>query len=594
MRKIFLFLLAAMALAGAVCAKSQDKERIRTKARHYLLESAVHNLNGDNAATYELSRKAFRTDPSYDEAAYSFGLYRLSLPPTDTVDEFANSFGLMRTYIDNYPKDYIGSRRYAIIASRIGDLDEARRIYERNESIFPEKSEDILNLANVYISLDSISEALRTINRYENLEGKSSGLSVHKISMMLSRQDTAAALQEADELIAYNASNADNYIVKGNTFIVIEKPDSAYKYFAKAETVEPESGRAKIAMANYWMQKGDTAKYDSKIYEALLANDFDMDDKISMLMGYMAKLLSDNSNSERAAVLFKSLTDQYPHEPAVMWLASEYSAVNKDYDDAAEKISYALSLSPDNTQYWEKLMQYRMGAEKYDLAEEAYNAGSKKVKPSDGMDYLLATSYQLANRYDDAIMVYDRLIKQIDARFSATDTINSNQIAASVSPDNRLKLSSLYLSTGDAFQLMKDTTSTFNAYGNAIAFYPENTLALNNYAYLMAESGLDLKQAERMAAKAIQIEPENPIFLDTYAWILFKQGEYTEALPYQSIAVEKSSEEPSSELYDHFGDILFNAGEQERALENWTKALELDPDNELIQRKVKNKTYYEK
>lgn len=210
------------------------------------------------------------------------------------------------------------------------------------------------------------------------------------------------------------------------------------------------------------------------------------------------------------------------------------------------------------------------------------------------MDYLLATSYQLANRYDDAIMVYDRLIKQIDARFSATDTINSNQIAASVSPDNRLKLSSLYLSTGDAFQLMKDTTSTFNAYGNAIAFYPENTLALNNYAYLMAESGLDLKQAERMAAKAIQIEPENPIFLDTYAWILFKQGEYTEALPYQSIAVEKSSEEPSSELYDHFGDILFNAGEQERALENWTKALELDPDNELIQRKVKNKTYYEK
>jgi hypothetical protein len=38
--------------------------------------------------------------------------------------------------------------------------------------------------------------------------------------------------------------------------------------------------------------------------------------------------------------------------------------------------------------------------------------------------------------------------------------------------------------------------------------------------------------------------------------------------------------------------LWFN-DDKEGAVEQWGKALELDPDNELLQRKVKNKTYYE-
>ncbi len=33
-------------------------------------------------------------------------------------------------------------------------------------------------------------------------------------------------------------------------------------------------------------------------------------------------------------------------------------------------------------------------------------------------------------------------------------------------------------------------------------------------------------------------------------------------------------------------------GEPQKALEFWEKALALDPDNELLQRKVKHKTYF--
>ena len=65
-----------------------------------------------------------------------------------------------------------------------------------------------------------------------------------------------------------------------------------------------------------------------------------------------------------------------------------------------------------------------------------------------------------------------------------------------------------------------------------------------------------------------------------------------------AIVVEDSTEAdisektPSAEVFDHAGDIYFMNGEPQKALEFWEKALALDPDNELLQRKVKHKTYF--
>ena len=50
----------------------------------------------------------------------------------------------------------------------------------------------------------------------------------------------------------------------------------------------------------------------------------------------------------------------------------------------------------------------------------------------------------------------------------------------------------------------------------------------------------------------------------------------------------------SAEIFHHAGDIYFMAGEPEQALDFWEKALKLDPDNELLKKKVNHKTYFYK
>ncbi len=49
---------------------------------------------------------------------------------------------------------------------------------------------------------------------------------------------------------------------------------------------------------------------------------------------------------------------------------------------------------------------------------------------------------------------------------------------------------------------------------------------------------------------------------------------------------------PSADVYDHAGDIYFMNGEHAKAVEFWEKAHELDPDDEIIAKKVKHRTIF--
>ena len=151
-------------------------------------------------------------------------------------------------------------------------------------------------------------------------------------------------------------------------------------------------------------------------------------------------------------------------------------------------------------------------------------------------------------------------------------------------------ISEILTGMGDVSSEANDQDSAMKCYEKALEYDPLNSSALNNYAYYLAQRGEDLDRAERMAALAVKDSPDNANFIDTYAWVFFAKKDYQMALLYIKSAVEKDED---NHLLEHYGDILWFVDDKEGAIEQWTKALEMDPDNELLQRKVKDKTYYE-
>src|SRR5690606_31201772 len=136
-----------------------------------------------------------------------------------------------------------------------------------------------------------------------------------------------------------------------------------------------------------------------------------------------------------------------------------------------------------------------------------------------------------------------------------------------------------------------DATSNV-AYEEALKLDSNNTYVLNNFAYYLALKKEDLSKAEEMSRKANTIYPDNASFQDTYAWVLFQQGNYQEALVWIDKAIGLT-ENPSSVLIEHKGDILFHLGNEQEALDFWQKAGQLPEgeNNEKLHQKIKEKTY---
>lgn len=605
MRKSLFFLLPILAalfllptlVQAAGKTDAGASQRLRLKARYYYLEGARLQAADDIPEAYEYFKKAHLIDPDYPEAAYSYGMTRILLK-TDTLQtrgELLKSLSLMRPYVDAYPGDVFESTSYGIIAGHLDTVPETIRVYERLDTLRHNRI-TLIQLADAYMNAGRSQDALDALDRFESSEGKSPQLSLKKMGFMLAAGDTVGAVNEADALIASNPKEPTFRMLKGNLLEAIGRTDSVLACYLEAERLAPDNGNAKLALANYYKQQGDSVLFDRKMYEALLSEDFVMEEKLSLISEYLQTLLDGSNDTSRGDHLFSVLLEQYPHEPQVLDLSARYSGAKGDFTRAAQSISYAIDQDPDNIQYRGQLMRYQLSANDAKGARETYlRAREHSPEAATALGMLYATACSIDKDYDEAINTYTTLIHEERPDLPIGNTITDNTLLSGLNYEKLNYLSALYQMAGDTFYQMKDLEKTYSAYDNSLLFNPENTLALNNYAYFLSENGGDLDRALDMISKVIEQAPDNDTYLDTYAWVLFKRKDYDKALEAQRKALEVAEakgEADNAEFFDHLGDILFMCHQPKEALENWKRALSLDPDNALIKKKVKHKTFF--
>lgn len=407
-------------------------------------------------------------------------------------------------------------------------------------------------------------------------------------------KDTIGAVDEASKLIATNPYEPNYMILKGNLYDLLGEQDSTLRYFLDAERIAPESGAAKLALADFYRQKGDSVNFDAKMYEMLLCEDVDLDRKREIVAGYLQQLLSDKQDTGRGDHLFAELRDQYPHEPKVLDLAARYSAAKGDFSDAEEQIRYALDMEPENAVFWGQLITYQLAADSAEKALATYDEAKTHVTPDDNLRYLYASVAQEAKRTDIAVKTYREMIAEIDSLLPTDRLLTLNDVRHDITLQQLDKLSSLFTAMGDAWHAGEQRDSSYQAFENAIVLDDSNVLAKNNYAYFLSIEGGDLEKAKELSSATITGEnAKNATYLDTYAWILHRKGEDQEAEKYQKQAIEvmEEAEYESAEIYDHYGDILESLGNIAGAVENWEKALAIDPEYEGVKEKIeKGKT----
>ena len=564
-----LLLLTVLPFADKLMASDRKaiSEDDRGKAEYIFLEAEKQRNMGRDDAFHHLLQYAHSLDPENSAIAYYLGYSRLMKSNLSVSDSlFSSSLRMMRKHVDAHPEDKYEAMLYANGNMIANQVQEGLRVLKIQAERNPHNVEVQLSIADAYARLEDYRNAIAAYDSVQQWQGQSVQLSARKVRAYQALNDTVGAIGEMRSLLATAPRNVDYNLAMGNMMLMFGERDSALTYYDKAQQYEPENGATYLAKAQFYNAIGDSVNYDQQTYQALVSKDLDVASKVEVLADYARHLLVAKDSSARTENLFKVLIEQHPNEPQIRMLFSDYLAAKDDMKGAAEQMDYAVNLDPTDAQAWNRLLVLNIISENY---EAAIAAGDRAIElnPNDIELYgYIAPAYYNIKQYDKAIEVYKKALAAVDS----TDTEHRSMFLGGM---------------GDAKFSMGDTIGAFALYDQAIEIDPNNVSILNNYAYFLTLCNRNLDKAERMSAKTVQAEPQNATFLDTYAWVFYKRKEYTMAQLYIEMAI-KNERRPSSDIYDHYGDILLAVGNKQEALKQWKKALELDAGNKELLEKV--------
>jgi len=269
--------------------------------------------------------------------------------------------------------------------------------------------------------------------------------------------------------------------------------------------------------------------------------------------------VKNKSYDKAASVLSKALVNDRGNVFLLDALGQAY-AMNKDLTNAIKTYEQLLDNKPDDG-----AVHARIGS--LAIQKGDYEKGVEHLKQAEG----------LFPKNGDIKRSIGFALTQLDKNFEAVAYFEK---AIEFNPSDIFSMSLL----APIYQEKKEFEKSDGLFEKILVLDPGNDIILNNYSYSLAERNLKLEKALKMIQKAMEKSPNNSHYMDTIGWIYFQMGQTDQAYKYviQSYRINSSS----WEVADHLGDIFKKLNKRDEAVNYWKRALELNPGNASITKKI--------
>jgi tetratricopeptide (TPR) repeat protein len=329
--------------------------------------------------------------------------------------------------------------------------------------------------------------------------------------LLLRRNEFAKVAQMTQEILAYDRQNAPARLIRSRALIGMRDYKTAREELRVTTERFPNLGEARLQVAAL-----DLQDRNFKDAEAVFRKLYSQSQDPRALIG-LAETLVVQKQTDQALKLLKDELAKQPDRLEFRVALGNISGSTGDYQTAASEYSKVLEKSPRATDVWMRLAeaQRRMG----DLtAAAASYKKAQELAPNNVVPYVrLAILYDTMGRQPEAKPLYEQ----------------------------------------------------------ALRLQPDHPEALNNLAFMLAESGSDLDQALTMAQRAKQALPSDNNVADTLGWIYIKKNLADSALDIFKDLVQK---DPARPLYRyHLAMALYQKGDHVQAKKECELALKSKP-----------------
>jgi len=501
-------------------------------------------------------------------------------------DEVVRVLENLKSHAKEYPQAFeqVGGFYF-----RLGDGAEAIRQYEEGVKANPDRKAfyqkliiEVLMAQGKKEEAKKVNDAILAANPKDN---DALGL---QASLLLDKGELQNAVNQLQTVVTRSPGDFVAHFNLGRGLAEKGEFEPARAQFNEALRLRPDYTAARLALAQIQLSKREFEPAIKTANDALAYDKTSIPARLVRASAYMGMNQMGPAKEELKQILAINPNSQDAMIQMGVVLANE-----KKYKEAEDTFRKCYDLNPSNSRGLLGLSEVIMAQSQPDRAMQVLKAEIQKYPTRLEFRLALADVEVRAQKFDLAIAEYSGLLDKVD-RKSATaadlymrlgqthrlmqdypQAIEAMQKARDILPNNATVL--------NALAVMLDTSGRKSeakmVYESALRIEAENPLALNNLAYIIAESkGGDLDQALTFAQRANQKLPEMAEIADTLGWIYLKKN-----LPDNAMEIFKNNvtKAPKNSTYHyHLAMALYQKGDKVRARQEAQNALSNNPSKE--------------
>lgn len=590
MKRTIYSVLLFLIVISAPCDLSAQKKTVKNSAVSQVKDLPMAKLPEDDKRKFDYyfheamnAKATSKFDSAFDLLGYCLAIDSTNANVYYELGNYYNSLDNKNKALDFYRKatsydggNFYYNMAYASLCLEFKQYSDATEQFEKLLVSNPDNSDLYVYLSEAYRLDGNIHKAISTLDKLEQIVGLNEKISLHKYQLYTTIKQESKAFAEIQKYIDKYPYEIKYQILLANLYLQAGKNNEAYLVYSKAKSIDPEDPYLISSLAEYYERTNNKEAAEEELHTALMSRKMEIDTKLAILAQYVGTLQQNRQDTKVANQLFDSLMVQHPQEPKLNLMYGNLLMMQNKKEEARFQYQVFAEANPTNPVGWEQLLSTAF-PDSLDMTIRVCKQAISYNPEQPQFYFYLGISEYMKDDYDNALKTLQKGVVYVDE-------------------ENVSLLSDFYGQIGDLYYHLNKLDSAFLTYDKALEYNPNNMGVLNNYSYFLSVARKNLDKAERMSSVTVKAEPTNPTYLDTYGWVLFEQGAYTMAKIYIENAIKYSEEkktEISSEVLEHYGDVLYKTGETEKALEYWIKAKEKgDSKSKTLDKKIETKTYF--
>ena len=447
----------------------------------------------------------------------------------------------VRAYAQALRYDSTSATIYLSLGEAYLQLSQPHKAWQAGQkalALEPQDGEVHKFLSSVAIATSEFPKAVKHLEEWYRLDPTDMEPLFRKAALHLQQKKYAEAVDTYLGIYDRDPMQTQVLTRAGEIALSINDYERGYQVYGRLQKRRPDDLRILRTFAEVAVRAGHTDEAISAYQTLVAADNASLGSRVQL-----AWLLRQAGKLDESLSHLTKLIEEGHRQWEVLHLGIVAASDAADFTGLDRFSGMMIEIYPDSAEGYSARAIARSNLDDPLGAIEVLETAAQRIPANGNIDYLLGNLYYSVRRYEDA-----------EARLKEALRIHP-------------KVTEIRQLLAAAWSELRRFRASDSLYEKLIEEQPKDAIALNNYAYSIADRELAsrkrLRYARKLSRRSLKLESDNPAFLDTYGWVLYKLGWVRRAGRYIARSIELRPGSP--EVLEHMGAVHRRRGQNGEA-----------------------------